>query len=135
MIYFKPIELVDPKTYERMLDGCLELFNPQALQALDDLREFFGVPVIVNNWHEGGPFRYRGYRPPEYKGGAKFSQHRLGKAFDCDIHGFTAEEARTRILKHKDNPLLCLIMRLEGGVNWLHFDLKPVQERIEVFHA
>lgn len=133
MKYFKPIELVDPMTYEKMFDDCLDLFIPDALQALDDLREFFGKPITVNNWHEGGTLKYRGYRGPECTVGAKKSQHRLGNAFDCTIKGVTAEEARQRILKNKSNPLLNRIMRLEGGVSWLHFDLKPIKNRIYVF--
>lgn len=133
MKYFKPIELVDPMTYQNMLDDCLSLFNPDALYALDDLREFFGRPIVVNNWHGGGSFKFRGYRPPNCPIGAKKSQHKQGNAFDCTVKGYTAEEARQKILKHQDNPLLQKIMRLEGGVSWLHFDLMPVKKRIRVF--
>jgi hypothetical protein len=111
------------------------LFNPAALRALDNLREFFGVPITVNNWHVGGQFQWRGYRNdrcPQYSRG---SEHSKGNAFDCDIEGYTAEQARKKIIANKDNPLLVEIMRLEAGVSWLHFDLKPVDKRIRVFKA
>ncbi len=43
------------------------------------------VSININNWHLGGTQQYRGYRPPEYDGGGKESQHRFGRGFDCDI--------------------------------------------------
>ena len=108
-------------------------FNSKALVALDNLRDFFRASITVNNWHIGGRFQFRGYRPQDCKVGAKLSQHRLGNAFDCDIKGYTAEEARQKILQNQNNPLLEKIMRLEGKVGWLHFDLKPPNNRIHVF--
>ena len=51
------------------------------------------------------------------------SSHVLGKAGDFTIKGLTAQEARSRI---RDNAhLLPCPIRLEGGVNWLHFDVLP----------
>jgi len=111
------------------------LFQSNALIALEKLREFFGVPVTVNNWHIGGSFQYRGYRPPNCKVGAKISQHKFGNAFDCDIKGYTAEEARQKILANQDDPLLMKIMRLEGNVKWVHIDCLPVKNGIHVFKA
>ena len=135
MKYFRPYEIVDRATYDRFGIASFNLFNPDALQALDDLREFFDVPVVVNNWKTGGPFQWRGFRNPrcpQYRAG---SQHSLGNAFDLDIQGFTAEQARSRIIECKDHLLLHKIMRLEGGVNWVHFDLLHVVNRIYVFKA
>lgn len=43
------------------------------------------VLVIVNNWHTGGPHQYRGFRPRNCTEGADNSQHRFGRAMDCDI--------------------------------------------------
>lgn len=135
MKYFKIQELVDPESYKVLGEGAFELFNPDALTALGDLREFFGVPITINNWNNGGEFKYRGYRPPDCSVGAKLSQHRLGNAFDCDIKGYTAEEARKKILENQNNPLLEKIMRMEANVSWLHWDLKPVKNRIYVFNV
>ena len=131
--YFKTQELIDPKLYKILGDEAIKLLNPEALVALINLREFFGAPVTVNNWHIGGSFQYRGYRSLDCKVGAKLSQHRLGNAFDCDIKGYTAEEARQKILANQDHLLLRSITRLEAGTSWVHFDLKPLQRRIHVF--
>ena len=133
MLWFKLQELVDKETFEEYGPKAWMFFNSKALVALDNLRDFFKASITVNNWHIGGRFQFRGYRPQDCKVGARLSQHRLGNAFDCDIKGYTAEEARQKILQNQNNPLLEKIMRLEGKVGWLHFDLKPPNNRIHVF--
>jgi len=137
MKYFQLYELVDKRTYEKLGDAAWGFFNPEALTALDDIREFFNSPVTVNNWYSGGPFQWRGYRTPEQaaREGSPNSQHRFGNAFDLDIQGVSAEEARQTIIANKNSPQLKRIQRLEGKVNWVHFDLKPVPNRIYVFSA
>ena len=137
MRHFQAYELVDRVTFDRMGEGALSLFHPEALRALDDLRDFFGAPVTVNNWQTGGPFEWRGFRTPEKAAelGAPHSRHAVGDAFDCDIDGWTAEMARQQILAYKGDPLLSRIQRLEGGVSWVHFDLMPVADRIHIFTA
>jgi hypothetical protein len=134
--FFELYELVDPTTYSQLGQEAWGLFHLEALLALDDFRQFFGVPVLINNWHSGGEFQWRGYRTPEEaaKLGAPNSQHRFGNAFDCDIQGISAEHARAAIIASKDDPLLRRIMRLEQGVSWVHFDLLSVPDRIHLFH-
>lgn len=43
------------------------------------------VLIIANNWHTGGEYQFRGYRPRSCNVGGENSQHRRGTAFDCDI--------------------------------------------------
>jgi len=136
MKFFQLYELVDKNTYQQFGDAAWQFFNPEALQALDDLREFFNCAITINNWWEGkGSFEWRGFRTPEKAAelGAPHSQHAMGNAFDCDIHGFDAEKAREIIIAHKDEPLLSRIMRLEDKVNWVHMDLLSVPDRIHLF--
>ncbi|KKW10177.1 MAG: hypothetical protein UY48_C0046G0001 [Candidatus Gottesmanbacteria bacterium GW2011_GWB1_49_7] len=121
-------ELVDRMTFETKGETAWALFRDDALIMIDGIREFFGAPVRINNWHLGGQFQFRGYRPPDYQGGAKYSMHRLGGAFDMDVIGLTADQAREKIMINKDNPLLIKIMRMEHGVNWLHCDVRPLTE-------
>ena len=123
MKHFQLYEIVDRKTFETKGNAALALFNIEALIALDDLREFFGKNITVNNWHSGGPMQWRGLRTEACKIGAKASQHRKGNAFDCSVQGYTAQEARAEIIAHQNDPLLSRIMRIEDGVSWLHFDL------------
>jgi hypothetical protein len=142
MKYFQTYELVDKTTYEQLGDKALSLFSTDILTALDGVREFFGEPVTVNNWREGGPFQWRGYRTVEaaHKLGSPtgHEQHQAGNAFDFDVHGMTADEVRRVIVLNKDNPLLTKITRLEANVSWVHMDCKALilpQARIHVFIA
>ena len=134
MLYFKLQELVDRVTFEKEGNKAWNYFQSNALLALQNLREFFGVPFTINNWHIGGQFQFRGYRPAEYKGGAAHSQHRLGNAFDIDIKGYTAEEARKKIIENQGNPLLMKITRMEDKVNWVHIDCRPLPDSIKRIH-
>ncbi len=135
--HFKLYELVDRKTFETEGNAAWNHFTDDILLCLDGLRDFFGRSVTVNNWMAGGQFQFRGYRPPWYDGGATHSQHRRGNAFDCDIMGMPAKQARQEIIDNKDNPLLIAIMRMENNVSWIHADCGPIPEgkaRIYLFN-
>jgi hypothetical protein len=136
MKYFLLHEILDRATFEKWGKQGWILFNPDALEALDGLREFFNAPVKVNDWYGGGAMQYRGYRPEDCPVGAIHSEHKKGNAFDCDVKGYTAEEARRIVLENQDNPLLGKIMRMEDKVNWIHFDLGRIpegKEKIYIF--
>ena len=138
MKYFQIQELVDRNTYMKYGERAWMVFNPKALEALDGLREYFGVPVIVNNWWQNqntSIMQYRGFRPQDCPVGAEHSEHKLGNAFDCTVGNYSAEHIRKKIIENEDDPLLCRIMRLEANVNWVHFDCKEVKNRIYVFKA
>lgn len=130
--HFELQELIDPQTYKQFGTSAWMFLNTTALQALDGLRDFFDVPVTVNNWHKGGPFQHRGFRPITCTIGGKYSQHRLGNGFDCDVQGIPAEAARERILAAKDDPRLRLITCIEARVNWVHFDCRNIADRIRI---
>jgi hypothetical protein len=138
MKYFKIEEIVDRETFETLGEDAWQLFNTDALIALDGLREFLNTSITVNDWSRGGSMQWRGFRSNKCPIGATKSQHRLGNAFDCTIKGYTAAEARSVILAHQDDPLLERITRMEDKVSWLHFDLMELpanKERIYLFKA
>ena len=125
-------ELVPKSVFERFGVNAWQFLNPIALQGLDGLRDFFGKPIICNTWHRGGKFQFRGFRPADCTVGAPLSQHRLGNAFDLDIRGLSAEDARQAILHNADDPRLALITCIEADVNWLHVDFRNIPDRIRV---
>lgn len=51
------------------------------------------------------------------------SAHILGKGGDFTVKGMTADQARQKI-KANAHLLPCPI-RIENGVNWVHFDVRP----------
>jgi hypothetical protein len=56
------------------------------------------------------------------------SAHILGKAGDFTVSGMTAEQAR-QVIKTNAHILPCPI-RIESGVTWLHFDVRPQDDFI-----
>jgi hypothetical protein len=132
--HFRIEELVPMETFEAFGRHSWAFLSPRALMALDSLRELFDAPITVNNWLWGGPFNFRGLRPKFCTVGSPYSQHRLGNAFDCDIKGVTAAEARLVILDSKNLFGVQHINAIEADVNWLHFDCRniPYEERIKI---
>lgn len=127
--FFELEELVNPEFFKVLTETEIwALLDESALRMLDLIRLHFEKPVTVNNWHVGGKFKDRGLRMFDCKTGAKFSQHKFGRAFDLDVKGFTAEQIRNEILKNKD--LFCGIKALEINVDWVHFDTRQVDNRI-----
>jgi len=57
--------------------------------------------VVINNWHKGGTYSFRGWRPKNCKIGAKLSTHKTGKAVDFDIVGMTDKEVKDFVIKHQ----------------------------------
>jgi hypothetical protein len=122
--YFKPWEFVPRAIYEIMGKDSLLLIKPITLITADDLRRYFGVPITINNYMISGTNEFRGFRPAYCQIGAPNSEHRNGGAFDCDIEGVSAENARKEILAHTSK--FPYLKRLEDGVNWVHADVKEI---------
>lgn len=125
--HFDIKELVPPEIYELGEERAYMMLDQNMLKMEDGIREFFGVPVTINNWHINGSYTLRGYRPPDCSTGAELSQHKFGRAGDKTIRGYTAEEARQLIIKNQKSPLLNWITVIEDKVNWLHTDCRNIK--------
>jgi hypothetical protein len=119
-------ELVTPEIFKQRGASAIELIDPRILQILGQLRADYG-PLIVNNWHTGGAFKFRGYRPKDCPVGAPGSMHKRGMAVDCHSPKIATEQLRREVIaKAKTNhPVYSLIGAIEDGVNWLHVDVRP----------
>lgn len=49
MKYFQVKELVSSNIYKQYGDGAIKFLDPKALEALENVREILGVPLICNN--------------------------------------------------------------------------------------
>lgn len=94
-------ELVPKETFEKWGHNSTWFLDSNLIRVAEFYKEFWtnyytkkhkdnpvkvkSVSININNWHLGGVQQYRGYRPPDCKTGGKESQHRFGRAFDCDI--------------------------------------------------
>jgi hypothetical protein len=117
--YFKIQELVSPDVYAARGQLAWEMLDTNMLITLDQLHEHYGV-MTINNWLWGGSRHWSGLRTPECPEGAKYSQHRYGRAADILFKTVTAEQVRQDIISGK----FPLITSIETGTSWLHFDTR-----------
>jgi len=119
--FFDIKELVSSRVFDDRGQKAWALLDERALKTLDKLREVFG-PVTINDWSWGGSNEFRGYREPDCRIGAKYSQHRFGRAFDCIFRDISADEVREYILQNPGE--FPYITSIEMNVSWLHFDVR-----------
>jgi len=124
--YFQPYELVPRETYELLKDKpwiIWQLFDPRVLYTADKIRQFYGK-MIANTWYWDGVHQYRGWRSGNCEIGAKYSQHKFGRALDLVPAEVTAEEIRQDIKLGKHGHIFQYITCIEDGVGWVHFDVR-----------
>ena len=123
--YFQWFELMPSEEYKPY---WLILMDERILRTLDHIRMHYGKPVTVNNWHQGGTFTLRGFRPMNSTTGAKYSQHKFGRAADFDVQGIGPEQVRKDIR----SGLFPLITCVEDNINWVHIDVRNTSRLLEV---
>lgn len=124
--HFKITELVDEETYNKFGEQAFMFFDKVALKTLDGIREYFGKPMLINNWNFGGNMDSRGFRKPTDPTGAPYGQHRMGRAFDFSVQGMTADEVRAVIIAHQMEAPFDEITACEIDVAWVHIDFRNI---------
>lgn len=121
-------EFVPPTIWERFKENSIWFIDQRVIDLAQFYRDYFDKPVTVNNWHYNpGGYSERGFRVPTTITGAKLSQHRFGRAFDCNIDGITPNEAREEILKNREMFMAHGLTTLESGEfakTWIHSDIR-----------
>lgn len=123
--FFNVSELVCSHVYSRWKESSWQFLDTDYLHALLIIRrDILKAAMICNNSN----MTQRGLRcnrcdMVKAKSTPYMSAHVLGKAGDFTVSGMSAEQARQKI-KASAHLLPCNI-RLEEGVSWLHFDVKP----------
>lgn len=123
--YFQVRELVCDHTFSKWGERSWQFLDTDWLHCLLIIRrDILQAPMVCNadEAHQRG-LRCNRCELVRGKDSVYLSSHILGKAGDFTVKGMTAQEARTRI-KNNAHLLPCPI-RMEGGVNWLHFDVLP----------
>lgn len=97
--YFKIQELVPPRMYNTMVERNKVInmwipLNREMLMTLDMLREAYGVPVTINNWHSGGNRTASGLRLHDSNEYSLTSAHSFGHGFDLIFAGIPASKIR-----------------------------------------
>ena len=123
--FFQIRELVCNHTHSEWGERAWQFLDTAYLACLLVIRrDILQLPMICN--HDNA--NMRGLRcnlcqTVKDKTKLYLSSHVLGQAGDFTVQGITAEEARSRIRNNAH--LLPFPIRLEDGVDWLHFDVLP----------
>ena len=136
--FFQVSELVCEHTHSKWGERSWQFLDTAFLHNLLVIRrDILQVPMTCN--HDGA--NQRGLRCNrcelvKSKTSVYLSSHILGKAGDFTVRGMTAQEARSRIRNNAH--LLPYPLRMESGVNWLHFDTMPqygISDKVYDFNA
>jgi len=117
-----------------------KLLDPKIVPIMEKIRTSLGKAVYINNWYwPTGNSQYRGFRPFSTSVGARYSQHKFGRAIDFHVKDMTPDEVRTYILDNQSEYLRMGVTRLEDGRDartWVHLDLAWTgEDHIHVFRA
>lgn len=121
-------EFIDPVTYSARGARSIELMDMRIILAIQYLRDITGKKITVNNWIHGKILRLRGYRPEGTRIGAKWSQHKYGRALDFNIEGMTTREVHALILEHEqvfiERQWITVIEDPRDSPTWIHVDCR-----------
>lgn len=90
-------EFLPPGMFKMFGNNGLRYIDPQLIDIAEALRERFREPVTINNYYFKGNFSLSGLRPHHTNIGAKFSDHKFGRAIDVKIRDVDPEDVRNEI--------------------------------------
>lgn len=128
--HFHLQEFLPPDIYTQFGDVAIQFLDPRIINLAEFYRSYFGKPVMINTWDSGGTLKERGFRHPMSQTGGKLSQHKFGRAFDCNIEGMTSRELYRAIIDHAALFISKGLTTLENVAetpSWLHSDCRNVQ--------
>lgn len=121
-------EFIDPSTYAARGDKSIVLMDHRIIIFAQWLRETLGKPITINNWATGGQYRESGLRVFNTTTGAKWSQHKFGRAIDIKCAGATPKQVLS-VIKEYENYLIqrqicTTIENTSFTPTWLHCDCR-----------
>ena len=125
---FELAELVPPQILRAYGDKSIRFIDPKLPGLIEFIKWFFdGNSMTINNYLWGGKLKNRGYRTPQNKTGAYYSQHKFGRAVDFNIKGYTPDQIRKTILDNHTlfmNRGLTTIEHGDYAPTWVHVDMR-----------
>lgn len=125
-------ELVPQKVFEARGEKAWELLNPKMLYSIQEIREYTGNQVVLNDYAWNGNRQNQCLRTSDFYDDLSFSQHLSGSAADPLIGEMGPDESRELIIYMKKQGKLEFVTAMEDVVNWLHIDCRPC-ERLNEF--
>ena len=133
--YFALNEVVYPGAIQARGEQAWQLMDDRILRGADWLREKFG-PCVINGKFGGKGFTESGLRDPFTKTGAKFSQHKFGRALDLKFMKVTCTEVYDYIIRNPTEARANGITTVEDirdtKGQWLHVDCRLLPETFPI---
>ena len=142
MIYkpksFRIEELVPQIVFQLRGEKAWELLDIGILLDLQEIRDYTGKRMTLNDWLWDGSRENQCFRLFSYYMDLSFSQHLFGRAADPFIYGMDGDESRELVISMKKKNMLKHVTAMEDGDdgkggrrNWLHIDTRPT-DRVDV---
>ena len=128
--YFQLHEVVYPGAIQARGEQAWQLMDDRILRGADWLREKFGA-ITINGKFAGKGFTESGLRDPFTVTGAKFSQHKFGRALDLKFHKVTVKEVYEHIIRNPSEARANGITTVEDIAftpTWLHIDCRTLPD-------
>lgn len=126
--YFFLDEFIPPEIYSVRGAKSISLMDNRIIEGISLLRKYAGVPFVVNNWASGGNRDESGLRLPNTRTGAKWSQHKYGRAVDIVPKGMTVRQLFAILKAHEDEfvskKLITTVENVNHTLTWLHVDCR-----------
>lgn len=122
---FSVKELVPPDVYSIRGEASSQLMDIRIVNVAQYIRDKIGKPIIINNWSSGGQYKESGLRNFLTSTGAKFSQHKFGRALDLKVVGMDAEDVRNWIRSNWNELKAIGLTTIEKDTpTWIHIDCR-----------
>lgn len=125
--HFTVEEFVPKAIFDQYGASSKWFIDPKIVAIAEFIREEFELPVTINNWHTGGKFQERGYRVPTTPTGARYSQHRFGRAIDFNVKGIPSPEVGEWVkasFAHLKTLGLTTMENPTATPTWTHLDVR-----------
>jgi hypothetical protein len=128
--YFALNELVPPDVIASRGEQAWQLMDERILRGADWLREKFG-PCVINGKFGGKGFTESGLRNPLTTTGARWSQHKFGRAVDLKFLKVNVKEVYDYILANQPEARangITTVENINATPSWLHCDCRLLPE-------
>ena len=123
--HFDLREFIDPVTFRLRGEKSIELIDARIISIAEAVRQLTDCPVTINDWHTGGHYKESGLRIFSTSTGAKFSQHKYGRAVDLKVKGMDAEDVRNLIRQNWSMFHNLGLTTIEKDTpSWVHVDCR-----------
>ena len=126
--FFYLDEFIPPEIYSVRGAKSIALMDDRIIEGVTLLRKYAGVPFVINNWQAGGKFDESGLRLQNTRTGAKWSQHKYGRALDIKPKGMTIRQLFAILKAHEDEfiekKLITTVENIDKTLTWLHIDCR-----------